>query len=92
MKNSTKEPGAKTGIDRLLEISGEKKGLLFISAILSVIFLYAGTMASHISAFKILYGLRVGLAVHLAKQGLYERLWNLQQQSSGWSMKQVAGA
>jgi ATP-binding cassette subfamily B protein len=107
----------KTGIPRLLEIAGEKRGLLVLSGVLSVIstvlmffpfvaayfivaellqhaaspalsdmdsirqwglwalyallgallFLYAGTMASHIAAFRILYSLRVRLAEHLAR-------------------------
>ena len=107
----------KTGIPRLLEIAGEKRGLLVLSGVLSVIstvlmffpfvaayfivaellqhaaspalsdmdsirqwglwalyallgallFLYAGTMASHIAAFRILYSLRVRLTEHLAR-------------------------
>ena len=107
----------KTGIPRLLEIAGEKRGMLILSSLLSVlstalqmvpyagvyfiieellhhaadlgqadiglirswglwslialagalIFLYASTMASHVSAFRILYHLRVRLADHLAK-------------------------
>ena len=107
----------KTGIPRLLEIAGEKRSLLIISGIFSVIstclmfipflsiyfiaaellkhaakpsqsdiiliqnwgltalvslivaliFLYASTMASHISAFRILYNLRIRLTEHLSK-------------------------
>lgn len=38
-----------------------------ISLVASLVFLYASTMASHVSAFRILYGLRLGLAEHLAK-------------------------
>jgi len=107
----------KTGVSRLLEIAGEKRGLLVLSGTLSVIstglmffpfvaayfivaellrhaaapalidmemirqwgwwalysllgalvFLYAGTMASHVAAFRILYNLRVRLAEHLAR-------------------------
>ncbi len=106
----------KSGITRLLEISGEKRRLLILSGILSIIsttlmfvpfvatyfiveelltnatnpalsnmelirqwglwaffsligslvFLYGSTMASHISAFRILYNLRMRLAGHLA--------------------------
>ena len=116
MKNKS-EIKKKTGIARLLEIAGEKRGLLVLSGIFSVlsalaqlvpfaaiyfiveellknaanpglvdksliqfwglwalislvaslVFLYASTMASHVSAFRILYGLRLGLAEHLAK-------------------------
>ncbi|AOT72016.1 ABC transporter ATP-binding protein [Geosporobacter ferrireducens] len=115
--NNTAETKKKTGISRLLEIAGEKRGLLILSGILSVIstilmfvpfaavyfivaellknaanpalsdmalirqwglwailsllgsliFLYGGTMASHIAAFRILYSLRIRLAQHLAK-------------------------
>ncbi len=115
--NNTTEIGKKTGIPRLLEIAGERKGLLILSGILSVIstllmfvpfvavyfiveellknaanpalsdmvhirrwslcalysllisflFFFGSTMASHISAFRILYGLRIRLANHLAK-------------------------
>lgn len=103
-------------IARLLEIAGEKKGLLVLSAALSVlstvlffvpyaavyfivaellqnavsgtasgaligswaiwallgivgalVLLYASTMASHVSAFNILYSLRMRLAQHLAR-------------------------
>ena len=107
----------KTGIPRLLEITGEKRSLLIISGIFSVIstclmfipflsiyfiaaellkhaanpsqsdmiliqnwgltalvsliaaliFLYASTIASHISAFRILYNLRIRLTEHLSK-------------------------
>ena len=107
----------KNGISRLLEISGEKRGLLILSGILSIIstflmfvpfvatyfivqellrnaanptlsnmdlirhwgimaflsligsllFLYGSTMLSHISAFRVLYNLRIRLAEHLAK-------------------------
>jgi ATP-binding cassette subfamily B protein len=107
----------KNGIPRLLEIAGEKRGLLVLSGILSIIstmlmfipfvaiyfiveellknaadpalsdmaairqwglwalfsflvsliFFYGSTMASHISAFRILYSLRIRLAEHLAK-------------------------
>lgn len=38
----------------------------FVSLIAALAFLYASTMASHVSAFKILYSLRVRLAKHLA--------------------------
>lgn len=105
------------GIVRLLEIAGERKGLLVVSGVLSAIsaafmlvpyaavyfilaallknasdlsladgllmerwgwiamggllagflFLYAGMMASHVAAFRILYGLRIRLANHLGK-------------------------
>lgn len=107
----------KTGIMRLLEIAGEKKGLLICSGILStlsavfmlvpyvsvyyilaellrhaadlssvdgplmvrwgwialgglvagLITMYLGGMASHIAAFRILYGLRVQLAEHIGR-------------------------
>ncbi len=107
----------KTGVRRLLEIAGERSGLLIVSAIFSAIsavfmlvpyiavyfilaellhnvenisaadstfmenwgwlalaglgagmvFLYCGIMASHIAAFRILYGLRVRLAQHIGK-------------------------
>lgn len=107
----------KTGIMRLLEIAGEKKGLLICSGILSMlsaifmlipyvsvyyilaellshaadlssvdgplmmrwgwiafgsltaglITMYLGSMASHIAAFRILYGLRVQLAEHIGR-------------------------
>ncbi len=116
MKNNAKAKG-KTGIARLLEIAGEKRGLLILSGVLAVIstalmfvpfvavyfivaelfnnaanpalsdmgqirswglwallslfgallFLYGSTMASHVSAFRILYSLRVRLAEHLAR-------------------------
>ncbi len=106
----------KTGFGRLMEIAGEKRGLLAFSCVLSVIsaalmfvpfvaiyfivselfanaadpamsnmtliqswgvwallsllaalaFLYASTMMSHVSAFRILYNLRIRLARHLA--------------------------
>lgn len=115
--NNTTGTTKKIGISRLLEIAGEKKGLLILSGILSVIstilmfipfvsvyfiveellknaanpalsnmayirqwglralysllisflFFFGSTMASHISAFRILYGLRMRLARHLAK-------------------------
>jgi ATP-binding cassette subfamily B protein len=115
--NHTTAVEKKTGISRLLEIAGEKKGLLILSSLLSVIstvlmfipfvsvyyivaellknaahpafsnmalirqwgvwalfsllisflFFFGSTMASHISAFRILYGLRMRLAEHLAK-------------------------
>ncbi|RXZ80781.1 ABC transporter ATP-binding protein [Paenibacillaceae bacterium] len=107
----------KKGLARLLEIAGEKRGLLFVSAILSslsaigmlvpyvsvflilrellehaanpaaadgsfitrwgvialigllgsLVMMYAGGMASHIAAFRILYGLRVKLSSHIGK-------------------------
>jgi len=107
----------KTGIVRLLEIAGEKKGLLICSGILSMlsavcmlvpyvsvyvilaellrhaadlssvdgplmirwgwialwglvaslIAMYLGGMASHIAAFRILYGLRVRLSEHIGR-------------------------
>lgn len=112
-----RENEKKTGIARLLEIAGEKRGLLILSSVLSVLsalmqlvpfaavyfimkellenaatpdlidstlilhwgvlalvslllslaMLYASTMASHVSAFRILYGLRLKLAEHLAR-------------------------
>lgn len=105
----------KQGIGRLLEIAGEKKGLLVLSGGLatlsaacalapylsvyhilaellakaedpsridgplmthwafvalaglaaSLLFLYVGSMAAHVAAFRILYGLRVRLAEHI---------------------------
>lgn len=111
------EAKQKTGIFRLLEIAGEKRDLLILSAILSsistlllfipfvvtyfivaellhnaaqpamsdmalirrwglgalwsllgaLVFLYGGSIASHISAFRILYSLRMRLAEHLAR-------------------------
>ncbi|WP_342771037.1 ABC transporter ATP-binding protein [Methanoculleus sp. UBA416] len=114
MKQAFKE---KTGIMRLLEIAGEKKGLLICSGILSMfsavfmlvpyvsvyyilaellrhaadlssvdgpamirwgwialwglvaglITMYLGGMASHIAAFRILYGLRVQLTEHIGR-------------------------
>lgn len=107
----------KTGLARLFEIAGEKRGLLIVSGILSslsAVFMlvpyvsvywilrellahaanpamasgdfmirwgvialigllcslatmYAGGMASHIAAFRILYGLRVKLSSHIGK-------------------------
>ncbi len=110
-------PPKKTGIPRLLEISGEKKGLLILSCglsvmstclqfvpfaavysivqellyhsgniasvnteyirewglwallalILGLLTLYFSAMAAHVAAFRILYGLRIRLAEHLAK-------------------------
>ncbi len=107
----------KTGLPRLLEIAGEKKGLLIISGILSamsaacmlvpfvsvyeilgellqnaqdislvdstilikwgwiaflgliggLVFLYAAIIFSHVAAFRILYGIRMGLARHIGK-------------------------
>jgi ATP-binding cassette subfamily B protein len=113
----TSDGRKKTGISRLLEIAGEKKGLLILSSVLSIIstvlifipfvsvyyivaellknaahpalsnmvlirqwglwalfallisflLFFGSTMASHISAFRILYGLRMRLAEHLAK-------------------------
>lgn len=107
----------KRGLSRLLQIAGEKKGLLVLSGGLSAIsavfalvpylstyhilaqlmnhwgdlsrvdsytmkfwgiwaflgiaasmaFLYVSAMASHVAAFRILYGLRVALADHLGK-------------------------
>ncbi|MCF4151035.1 ABC transporter ATP-binding protein/permease [Dethiosulfovibrio sp. F2B] len=107
----------KKGVARLMEIAGEKRGLLVLSGVLSVVsailaltpylsvykileelmvhwgnpsnldgqsmrfwgftalagvlasmvFLYAGYMASHVAAFRILYGLRVRLAEHIGK-------------------------
>jgi ATP-binding cassette subfamily B protein IrtA len=115
--NNITDPKKATGISRLLEIAGEKKGLLIFSGSLSVIstilmfipfvsvyfiveellknaanpglsnvnlirqwglwaivslvisflFFFGSTMASHIAAFRILYGLRMRLAEHLAK-------------------------
>lgn len=115
--NRDTETKKKTGISRLLEIAGEKRGLLILSGILSVLsalmqlvpftaiyfiieellknvanpeliekatiqfwglmalislvlsllLLYASSMSSHVSAFRILYGLRLKLAEHLAK-------------------------
>ncbi|MDF2597062.1 MAG: transporter ATP-binding protein [Clostridia bacterium] len=112
-----KESEKKTGLARLLEIAGEKKALLIVAGLLSVmstvmmfvpfvavyfiveellknaahpvlgnmalirqwglfafgalivsfLFFFAGSMAAHISAFRILYGLRLRLADHLAK-------------------------
>ena len=109
--------GKKTGIARLLEISGEKRALLLLAVLLSVMstllqftpfaavyFIleevlrhaadvtasaadrirfwgllalaslllsllchYASVMASHVAAFRILYGLRLRLAAHLAR-------------------------
>lgn len=110
----------KVGLSRLLEISGEKKGLLiassffsiisalfmlvpfwsvyeilgellrniknvslinnnmiinwgwiaFGSLILGLIFLYVSLMFSHVAAFHILYGIRMGLAKHIGKLSL----------------------
>ncbi|MGC6583788.1 ABC transporter ATP-binding protein [Paenibacillus sp. Dod16] len=107
----------KTGVARLLEIAGEKCGLLIVSCLLSslsavcmlvpyasvyfileellehaaspasaneammvrwgvialigfaagLITTYAGAMAAHVAAFRILYGLRVKLARHIGK-------------------------
>ena len=107
----------KSGLSRLLEIAGEKKGLLAISGILSAIsaacmlvpflsvyqilgellrnagnlsainsqfmiywgwiafwgliggllFLYAGIIFSHVAAFRILYGIKMGLSRHIGK-------------------------
>ncbi|MDF2988536.1 MAG: irtA [Eubacterium sp.] len=107
----------KTGLSRLFEIAGEKKGLLTVSGILSAIsaacmlvpflsvyrvleellknagrlsavnrdlmihwgwiaffgliggllFLYASIIFSHIAAFRILYGIKMGLARHIGK-------------------------
>lgn len=107
----------KTGVARLLEIAGEKRGLLIVSGLLSslsavcmlvpyasvyfileellehaaspasaneammirwgvialigfaagLITTYAGGMAAHVAAFRILYGLRVKLARHIGK-------------------------
>lgn len=107
----------KTGVARLLEIAGEKRGLLIVSGLLSslsavcmlvpyasvyfileellehaaspasaneammirwgvialigfaagLITTYAGAMAAHVAAFRILYGLRVKLARHIGK-------------------------
>lgn len=107
----------KTGMSRLFEIAGEKKGLLTVSGILSAIsaacmlvpflsvyrilgellknagdlsavdsafmihwgwialwgligglvFLYASIIFSHVAAFRILYGLKMGLARHIGK-------------------------
>lgn len=107
----------KEGVGRLLEIAGERRGLLFLSGVLAVVsavcmlvpygsvyfvlaellkntsdissadgalmmrwgviallgmitglvFLYFSAMASHIAAFRILYGLRVRLAEHIGR-------------------------
>lgn len=107
----------KKGITRLLEIAGEKRGLMIVSGLLSslsaicmlvpyasvyfilkellehaaspaladgariirfgviallgfaagLITMYAGGMASHIAAFRILYGLRIKLSGHIGK-------------------------
>ncbi len=107
----------KTGIARLLEIAGERRGLLIVSGLLSALsaiaslvpyaavyyilrellehaaapagadgaamtrwgvyallgllgslaLMYAGGMASHIAAFRILYGLRIKLSAHIAR-------------------------
>ncbi|QTH40153.1 ABC transporter ATP-binding protein [Cohnella sp. LGH] len=107
----------KTGIARLLEIAGERRGLLIVSGLLSAFsaiaslvpyaavyyilrellehaaapagadgaamtrwgvyallgllgslaLMYAGGMASHIAAFRILYGLRIKLSAHIAR-------------------------
>jgi len=107
----------KQGISRLLEIAGERKGLLLLSGFLAVIsaafflvpyagayfilaellrhwnnlqsmdntaiirwgiyillslgggmfFLYVSSMASHVAAFRILYGLRIRLIDHIGK-------------------------
>ncbi|WP_139993000.1 ABC transporter ATP-binding protein [Paenibacillus paridis] len=107
----------KTGLARLLELAGERKGLLWLAAVLSTISallmlvpyasvyfivkellehaanpaladggymirygswalvallgslaaMYGGGMASHIAAFRILYGLRMKLATHIGK-------------------------
>ena len=112
-----KKENNKTGIARLLEIANEKRGLLIlaevlsvlsallqlvpfaaiyfiveellnsavnpglidsatiqfwglmalISLVLSLVLLYASSMSSHVSAFRILYGIRLRLAEHLAK-------------------------
>jgi ATP-binding cassette subfamily B protein IrtA len=111
------KPNKKAGMSRLLEIAGEKKGLLTISGVFSalsaagmlvpfvsvyqilgellehagnvsavdgafmihwgwvafwgliagLIFLYLSIIFSHIAAFRILYGLRMGLARHIGK-------------------------
>lgn len=110
----------KEGINRLLEIAGERKGMLMVSCILSaasavfmlvpyasvyfilalllnnagavsgndgalmerwgwialgglavgMVFLYASLMASHVAAFRILYGLRVRLVRHIGSLNL----------------------
>ncbi len=110
----------KTGVARLLEIAGEKRGLLIVSDVLSslsaicmlipyvsvyfilkellehaanpaaadgglmirwgvvallgllasLLMMYAGGMASHVAAFRILYGLRVKLSSHIGKLSL----------------------
>jgi len=107
----------KTGVARLLEIAGERRGLLIVSGLLSALsaivslvpyasvyfilrellehaaapaqadgawmtrwgliallgllgslaLTFAGGMASHVAAFRILYGLRVKLSAHIAK-------------------------
>lgn len=115
--NDMNKAKQKVGISRLLEIAGEKKGLLILSGLLSVVstilmflpfvsvyfiveellknainpelsnmnlirqwglwaivsllisflFFFGSNMASHIAAFRILYGLRMRLTEHLAK-------------------------
>ena len=42
-------------------------GVALISLVVSLALLYVGSMTSHISAFRILYGLRLSLSEHLAK-------------------------
>gem|GEM_PF-2676317 len=114
----------KEGFCRLLEIAGQKKGWLTLSAVLAVISeimtlvpfyiayllavgmlgtaspdqaymmdlvicgvvafalrgitLYASSMVSHVSAFNILYSLRVRLSQHL---------WEEQSRAHGWNLK-----
>lgn len=112
-----KQKKKKQGLSRLMEIAGQKKGLLFVAGLLSagsavcmlmpywavyeilrellanggnpqtadgagmirwgwtafiglmggLILLYAALMASHVAAFRILYGLRVRLSEHIGR-------------------------
>ena len=112
-----KQKKKKQGLSRLMEIAGQKKGLLFVAGLLSagsavcmlmpywavyeilrellanggnpqtadgagmirwgwtafiglmggLVLLYAALMASHVAAFRILYGLRVRLSEHIGR-------------------------
>lgn len=74
-----KENNNKTGITRLLEIANEKCGFLIPAGALSVL-----SALMQLVPFAAIHFIIEEL---LKKEGLYQRLWNLQQQSAGWSMK-----
>ena len=74
-----KENNNKTGITRLLEIANEKRGFLTPAG--------APSVKNALMQLVPFAAIQFIIEEMLKKEGLNHHLWNLQQQSAGWSMK-----